>query len=181
MPLQCRTYGLHQNHLPIDSIWKGQPMRWKRCCNAGPGWCEFLHLWGVFSGKRKWFNVPKGVRKLSFCSWTLSSCLIKIILSQGEGGLDLAGKVLPLPSQSTRDTQSNKHPLWWKNGGSRWGKDDAQRDIHWQSCYSVRPQYDSRVCALIITNLVQKILHLATDTTDYTKKGKQTSKIPKPT
>lgn len=132
-----------------------------------------------FSGKRKWFNVPKGVRKLSFCSWTLSSCLIKIILSRGEGGLDLAGKVLPLLSQITRDTQSNKHPLWWKNGGSRWGKDDAQTDIHWQSCYPVRPQYDSRVCALIITNLVQKILHLATDTTDYTKEGKQTSKIPK--
>lgn len=42
IPLQCRTYGLHQNHLLIDSIWKGQPMRWKRCCNAGPCWCEFL-------------------------------------------------------------------------------------------------------------------------------------------
>lgn len=126
MPLQCRTYGLHQNHLLIDSIWKGQPMRWKRCSNAGQCWCEF---WGCFllffPSKRKWFNVSGGVRKLSFCSWTLS--LIKIIL--GDDGAQQ--KSLSLQSQIQAVHINNKHIQRWRGRkrGGHWRKERYWREM----------------------------------------------------
>lgn len=110
MPLQCRTYGLHQNQLLIDIICKGQPLTWIRCCNAYSRWWEFLVLMVFPLQKRNGFYVPGGGHKLCFCNPIVSWSFIKILSS---GKIELSTKVF-LCRVRTQQTHI---------GGRQWGKD----------------------------------------------------------